>query len=509
MTSQRNKRMQLLLFTILIIQIQALCDFSWIFDLNKLTNTNNSLAYTTNEGNTKKWFANSKYGINIAFFPEAYPELREKDLSDGTWDKMVANFDVNMFVEDVVRTGAKYVIFSVGQTSGYYTSPNLTFMQATNTKLGEYAPRRDLVKDIAIKLKDYNIGLLAYIGSVGPITAPPKITSSFPATNDQADIANRKTFNAMIREWSLRWKNNVSGWWIDGCYPWVAGLNSTPEGKNNVDTLIDATKVGNRNAISTCNPSISIFKTTSSNQDFMAGEEAYFHHYPRTQFTSNPKNIQWHIMSFLGKDWSGLGTSRYQKRYLAEYIKGVNQNGGVVTIDMAVTPKGRIDADQISQMAYVKSAIREHKILRPNKNIALYKPVYIISNQPDEHELPINGNAYAHYATYAVDGVKNEKTAQASGEYAWSLLIDLLSSSIVKRSVTNFSLQNFPTHYAILASTDGKKWEKLVDKEITKGGTYYDNFNPRKARYVKVKSIKPDKADMDGNQMSISEFELF
>jgi hypothetical protein len=509
MTNKRIKWIHLLLLAVLIVQIQSLYDFSFISHPNKLLITGNSFAYSTNENSTKKWFANSKYGINIAFFPEAYSGLKGKDLSDGTWDKMVANFDVNAFAKDVVMTGAKYVIFSVGQTSGYYTAPNLTFLQTTNTKLGEYAPRRDLVKDIAIKLKKYNIGLLAYIGSVGPITAPPKITSSFPAINDQADTANRKTFNAMIREWSLRWKNNVSGWWIDGCYPWVAGLNNTPEGKNNVDTLIDATKVGNKNAISTCNPSIGIFKTTSSKQDFMAGEEAYFHHYPRKQLTSNQKEVQWHIMSFLGKDWSGLGTNRYNKRYLAEYIKGVNQNGGIVTVDMAVTPKGRIDVDQISQMAYVKSIVREHKILEPNKNIALYKPVYIISNQPDGYELPINGNAYAHYATYAVDGIKNDKTAQAGGEYAWSLLLDLRSSSIVKRSVTNFSLQNFPTHYAILASADGEKWWKLVDREITKGGTYYDNFHPSKVRYIKVKSMKPDKASMNGNQMSISEFELF
>lgn len=509
MANQRKKTIRLLLFIIVIIQIQAFCIFSEIIDSNKLISTNNALAYTKNERNTKKWFANAKYGINIAFFPEAYPELKDKDLSDGTWDKMVADFDVNMFAKDVVKTGAKYVIFSVGQTSGYYTSPNLTFMQATNTKLGEYAPRRDLVKDISIKLKDYDIGLLVYIGSVGPITALPKITSSFPAMNDQADTANRKTFNAMIREWSLRWKNNVSGWWLDGCYPWVAGLNNTPDGKNNVDTLIDATKVGNKNAISTCNPSIGIFKTTSSKQDFMAGEEAYFHHYPTKHFTSSQKGIQWHVMSFLGKDWSGLGVSRYNKRYLAEYIRGVNQNGGVVTVDMAVTPKGRIDTDQLHHMAYVKNVIRNNKKLPPNKNIALYKPVYMITNKPAGYELPINGNTYAHYATYAVDGIKNDKTAQAAGEYAWSLLIDLQSLSSIKRSIIHFSLKSFPTHYAILSSIDGKTWQKLVDREITQGGIYDDNFGSSRARYIKIESIKPDMPNMAGIQMSIAEFELF
>ena len=508
MIKKRNY-VKLLLLILLIIQAQNLWDFNWISDSAAPKNTNSSLAYTIEKSDLTRWFADSKYGINIAFFPEIYPDLKGKDLSDGTWDKMVTDFNVNMFAKDVVRTGAKYVIFSVGQTSGYYTSPSLTFMQATNTKLGEYAPRRDLVKDIAIKLKEYNIPILVYAGVEGPIIAPPKITSTFPAINDQADAANRKTFNAMIREWSLRWKNNVSGWWLDGCYPWVAGLNDTPAGEKNVDTLIDATKVGNKNAISTCNPSIGIFKATSRKQDFMAGEEAYFHHYPRKRFISNKKQIQWHIMSFLGKDWSGLGTNRYQKRYLAEYIRGVNQNGGVVTVDMAVTPNGRIDSDQIGQMVYVKDVIRNHKILQPNKNIALYKPVYMISNNPDGHELPINGNTYTHYATYAVDGIENGKTAQAAGEYAWSLLIDLQSLSRIKRSITHFSLKSFPTHYAILGSIDGKNWQKLVDREISKGGTYDDNFSSSKARYIKVKSIKPDMAGMEGYQMSISEFELF
>jgi F5/8 type C domain len=505
----KGNKIQSILFIVFIIQIQTLYNFPCTSHSDNSTNIKNAFAYTINESNQKKWFANSKYGINIAFFPEAYPELKGKDLSDGTWDKMVTNFDVNTFAKDVVKTGAKYVIFSAGQTSGYYTSPSLTFMQATNTKLGEYAPKRDLVKDIAVKLKEYNIPTLVYVGVEGPIIAPPKITSTFPAINDQADLANRKTFNAMIREWSLRWKNNVSGWWLDGCYPWVAGLNNTPAGEKNVDALIDATKVGNKNAISTCNPSIGIFKATSSKQDFMAGEEAYFHHYPRKQFMSGKKEIQWHIMSFLGEDWSRLGTSRYNKRYLAEYIRGVNHNGGVVTIDMAVMPNGRIDKDQMSQMSYVKDVVRNHKRLQSNKNIALYKPVYMVSNQSNEYELPINGNTYMHYATYAVDGIKNDKTAQAAGEYAWSLLIDLQSVSIIKRSVITFSPKSFPTHYAILNSIDGQNWKKLTERKITRGGTYYDDFSSSKARYIKIKSIKPDKPDMDGIQMSISEFELF
>ena len=28
----------------------------------------------------------------------------------------------------------------------------------------------------------------------------------------------QRKWEAVIREWSLRWGKSVSGWWIDGCY---------------------------------------------------------------------------------------------------------------------------------------------------------------------------------------------------------------------------------------------------------------------------------------------------
>ena len=455
------------------------------------------------------WFKNAKYGLNVAFFPENYPQFKQKDFSDGTWNKMVDDFDVKGFVSDVLKTGAKYLIFSVGQASGYYTSPSSVFTTATKTKVGEFVPRRDLVKDIAVALKKYNIPLLAYVGVEGPIAAPPKITSTFPAKNDQADDENRQTFNAMIREWSGRWGTNVAGWWLDGCYPWVAGFGNTPTGEANVDAVISATKWGNKQAISTCNPSIEIFKALSVKQDFMAGEEEYFHRYPRGRFVEHKgQRIQWHVMSFLGKNWSEASSTRYSKRQLVEYVKGATQLGGVVTIDTAVTPKGRIVKNQLKQMAEVKRVIRNKGKLTAISNLALFKPVYMISNNPGSYELPVNGNTYAHYGFYAVDG-QTSKTAHAANEYAWSLLLDLREVSKIKRSVLTFPSNTFPTHYVISSSTGGVEWKTLVDRKISVGTTYYDNFNKTFARYVKVTAVKPDKANQVGSQMAISEFELY
>ena len=455
------------------------------------------------------WFKEAKYGLNVAFFPEIYPQFKGKDLSDGTWNKMVNDFDVKGLVSDVLKTGSKYLIFSVGQTSGYYTSPSSVFTTTTNTKIGEFVPKRDLVKDIAVALKKYNIPLLVYVGVEGPITAPAKITSTFPAKNDQADDENRKTFNAMIREWSGRWKSDVSGWWLDGCYPWVAGLGNTPVGEANIDALITATKFGNKQAISTCNPSIEIFKPLSVKQDFMAGEEEYFHRYPRGRFIKyKGKQIQWHVMSFLGNNWSEASSNRYSKRQLVEYVKGATQLGGVVTIDVAVTPNGRIVKNQLEQMAEVKRVIRNKGKLTSISNLALFKPVYMISNKPGSYELPVNGNTYAHYEFYAVDG-QNTRTAHPANEYAWSLLVDLREVSKIKRSVVTFPSSTFPTHYLISASTDGLNWKTIVNRKITIGTTYYDNFKQISARYVKVTAVRPDGANQVGGQMAISEFELY
>jgi hypothetical protein len=62
------------------------------------------------------WLCDARYGIMVHFLPSG-PE----------WEKAVNDFDVLTFADDARAAGAKYVLFTLGQNSGYYCSPNATY----------------------------------------------------------------------------------------------------------------------------------------------------------------------------------------------------------------------------------------------------------------------------------------------------------------------------------------------------------------------------------------------
>jgi hypothetical protein len=453
---------------------------------------------------SSSWFGSAKYGLHTPFLSPA-----SGISANGDWNRMVDGFDVPAFVKDVRSTGAKYVIFPVGQTSGFYNSPNNFFISRTGTKLGEYVPRRDLVKDVARALKKYKISTLVYIAAEGPSAAPVNIRKSFPVTDDQANPETRASMNSMVREWSKRWGTDVVGWWMDGA--WVKGYTNSNDGRANLNALMAAARAGNPASLIAVNPSSGKYTALSDEQNFLAGEDENFHKYPRQRFVQHRgKNIQWHAMSFLGDKWGAVGTKRYDGDQIVSYVKHVTDLGGVVTIDVALSPTGRINLNQLEQLRKIKKVVRDGGSLKAHASLTRYKPVYMLSNSPSGQELPVNGEGYFHYGSYAVDGLRNpQKSAQASQEYDWSLLVDLTQSRRFRRSTITFPPNNYATEYQILVSRDRASWKVIATGNINKGGTYNHKFPATTARYVKVKALAPNKAGQPGNQMAISEFELF
>jgi hypothetical protein len=298
-------------------------------------------------------FTKSKYGLSVSYLPSATLHAAP----DGTWNRTIANFDVATFVEDVVKTGAGYVIFGLGQTSGYYSSPNAAYLSITNTQPGQYVPTRDLMLEVAQGLKKKGIATLAYVAADGPTAAPAEIINNFPVRSDTAsDPDFRKRFNQMIREWAERWGTDVAGWWIDGA--WVDGYSNPIDGQTNLNELISAARAGNPTALIAANPSSGKFTTLTDRQNFLAGEDTYFSRLPSPTTTNSGNQQAWHTISFLGTNWGEPSATRYSDRQLINYIQAVNQGGGIVTMDVAVDNNGHLSSMQVAQVASVKTAVR-------------------------------------------------------------------------------------------------------------------------------------------------------
>ncbi len=454
------------------------------------------------EANAKDWFAQSKYGLMFHYLPEAGMSSGP----DGTWDRTVANFRVDRFVSDVKKTGARYVVFSVGQVSGYYAAPNAFYEKQTGSRRGTFTSSRDLIADLAPALKAARIKLMVYMAVEGPTNAPDVVRSRFPVTTDKAPPDTRRSVNAMLREWSLRWGASVSGWWLDGCYP-GSDYEDPAIGEQAVTELMRSVKVGNPHAIAACNPKALQFRGQSPEQDFVAGEENTLQRYPQaTPVHYKGKNLTWHVVSYVGSNW-GKHDLRFASNQVASYVKNVSDLGGVVTLDLGVNADGSLSAQQIETMKVVTRVVRSGAVIT-NDNVALYKPVRMVSNI-DGQELPCNGNVFERYASYAVDGLDDAFNAQASQQWDWSLLIDLQQSQPIARAEITYPAGLFPTRGALEVRADAGSWVKVADIGVKKGGAYSFAFKPAKARYVRVRSEVPNGPGQEGSQMAIGEVRLF
>src|SRR5678816_2766465 len=154
------------------------------------------------------WLREARYGLMVHFLPQG-PD----------WEKAVNEFDVNVFADDAKAAGAKYVLFTLGQNSGYYCSPNATYERYAGYREHERCSRRDLPLELADALSKRGIRLMLYLPSRSPQQDPKAMAGlSDVGEWEPAPQEFTRKWSEVIREWSQRYGRRVSGWWFDGAY---------------------------------------------------------------------------------------------------------------------------------------------------------------------------------------------------------------------------------------------------------------------------------------------------
>jgi hypothetical protein len=128
------------------------------------------------------WLRDAKFGVMLHYLAD--PTNAENSAADSVeeWNRRVDAFDVPALVGMLQQVHAGYLLFTVGQFSGYYCSPNATFDRIVGIQPSRCS-NRDLVGEIAVALAPTGIRLIVYSMATGPM-----------------------------------WHRNVHGWWIDACY---------------------------------------------------------------------------------------------------------------------------------------------------------------------------------------------------------------------------------------------------------------------------------------------------
>lgn len=302
---------------------------------------------TAAEGGRAAWFRDAKYGVFVHF------------LGGGPdWNKKVDSFDVEAFAAQMKQAGAGYVIFTLGQNSGYYCSPNAAYGKHCGYEPGTHCSKRDLPMELADALAKQGIRLMLYLPSRAP-QADEVAMKGLSDVNERqpAPQAFTEKWSEVIREWSWRYGTKVSGWWFDGSYN-TKGWDDLTQ-PNNWNTWAAACRAGNPDSILAFNPGTDIskaFTALCAQQDYTAGERNDFDVRPAER--AAPEGVQWHILSFLGSRWAQADGPRLSDNAMIDYIRVVNAQGGTVSIDVNVADNGSVYEAHLKQLKALAGALR-------------------------------------------------------------------------------------------------------------------------------------------------------
>lgn len=453
------------------------------------------------------WFAAAKYGVFVHYLagiqnnPGHVASLGRQT----SWDECVREFDVEKFAERMHEAGAGYVIFTMMQRKRFLIAPNATFDRLTGYKPGEACATRDLVEDLYQALHKRGIPLMLYWTGDGPCDDPQAAAALHWPTEGRVTEEFVRNWAEVVREYGLRYKDKVCGFWVDGCYRFI-GYD-----ENKLGILADALRAGYPQRIIALNPGVEDHvRAYSRHEDFTAGEQNSFSDLPFDRFVEGK---QWHILSYLGTNWAQPGTVK-SKSDMIDYVHVCNAVGGVVSIDVVLYRDGDLDRSQLEVLKALRPGLaakaEELDAWRrgeavPPRNKAWHKPAFLKSADGSRMLGPSVGDIHA--ARCGVDGDPHT-CAVAGNEWAWSYEVNLLKPEKLQRLVIQFG-PGFATEFQALASLDGREWHLLAHFKEQTGGRVEINFAPIAARLIRISAIKPDGPGQPGEQMSIAELEAY
>ncbi len=293
------------------------------------------------------WFQQAKYGV-FCHFLGGGPE----------WNAKIDSFDVTAFAHQMNQVGAGYVMFTLGQNSGYYAAPNATYDKYCGHQSGDRCSRRDLPMELADALAKHDIRLMLYL----PSRSPQQDKEAMKALKDvhqnkSAPQLFTRRWSAIIREWSLRYGTKVSGWWFDGSYN-TRGWDDLTK-RCNWNTWADACRAGNQDSILAFNPGADIktcFTRLTGQQDYTAGEQNTFEATPAQHPAA--EGLQWQLLCHLSSGWGTADAPQKSDAAMIDYIRTVNTQGGVVSMDVHVADDGTVYGPHLAQLTAIGQALR-------------------------------------------------------------------------------------------------------------------------------------------------------
>ena len=316
--------------------------------------------------NRAEWMGKSRWGIMVHYLADWRARTDHVTITPAAWNHLVEGVDVAKLARQVDSAGAGYLIFTIGQNSGYFDAPNKVYERLTGIK--NKCSHRDLISDLSNALKKYGIKLIVYL----PAGAPAGDARADSALNWENGPHRGKEFQIkweqIIREWSLQWGRQVAGWWFDGCY-WPNTMYRS-ETTPNFKSFANAARAGNPQSCVAFNPGV-VYRTISISpyEDYTAGE---IDHPERMSikrvYHGKVDGSQLHILSYLGTKW-GMGSPRFTVQQIIEWGNQVIKAGGAITWDTPVQRDGTFSPAFMAQLTSFGNDVKAiEKVAQKNDN---------------------------------------------------------------------------------------------------------------------------------------------
>ena len=307
------------------------------------------------------WFARCQWGVFCHYLGAPPSSADGKELTADAWNRQIDAFDAEGLARQLEAVGAPYFFITLGQNSGHYLAPNETYDEYVGLKPSKCS-RRDLVADLYEALRPRGIQLLVYLPSGAPAADPVAverlgwewgIEGGWPhgggkPTGKRLASFQRK-WEAVVRDWSMRWGPKLRGWWIDGCY--FADDMYRHADAPNFQSFAAALKAGNPTSIVAFNPGVlTPVVCHTKHEDYTAGEIAgLLPECPGPWVERDGHRARYHVLSYLGQSWC-KGAPRFPDAMVRGYTEHVAAKGGVLTWDVPIEKNGLIPPAFLKQL---------------------------------------------------------------------------------------------------------------------------------------------------------------
>ncbi|HOX37973.1 MAG TPA: hypothetical protein PL033_08295 [Candidatus Brocadiia bacterium] len=317
----------------------------------------------TGKPNRAEWMAKGSYGIMVHYLIAPPGDSAEERTA--AFEQIVAGFRKDAFLEQFAGAGADWLIFTIGQNTGYYCSPN-AFL---DERLPGHTSKRDLALEIAKGVKGIGRRFIAYLPSEVNAQTPEVHAAFAWNPKDQSEFQRR--YQQFIRAYADKFGRDLDGWWFDGCYEWDCFHNSLYDWPN----WFAAARSGNPGAIVAFNDGafcINKVKPVTLLEDYHAGEVHCLTHgkiklghdkesplyLPESQFI---EGVQWHALVPVDSTFEGGKPYHYSDDELFGFVRRCNAVSGAVTLNLPIGQDGQIPEKSIEQMRRLGKALGNAK----------------------------------------------------------------------------------------------------------------------------------------------------